>query len=157
MDPRGYVGHKKAGGKYGVSNPRKKFTAPTFIEKPKQRSFVPLRQEEQSSSTKPYRISSVSKPTRGNANQYNYGLKGLGYTKMKEHDKYDYDIEEFKGTSMLPNSYMPSKKQSYFTNSGYQYSDSPREEEGYDDQIRLLTKKVELLEQKLNFKDDEIK
>lgn len=157
MDPRGYIGHKKAGGKYGVSNPRKKFTAPTFVEKPKQRAYVPLHQEDHGSSMKPFRINSVSKPNRDGTNHYNYGLKGLGYMKMKEHDKYDYYIEESKATSVLPNSYMPSKKQAHPSNSGYQYSESPREEEDYDDQIKLLSKKVELLEQKLKFKDDEIK
>jgi len=155
MDPRGYVGVKKAGAKFTVGNPRKKFTAPSFVDKSKQRNYKQLSQEEQIQEKKAYRINSVNKQTRAGNGQLNYGISGLSYLKKKEFEQYDYDIEESKLHSKYSDNYMLNK-QRMDRRQGYEEGPTSNDDK-FDEHIDLLSQKVQLLEQKLMSRDLEIK
>ena len=155
MDPKGYVGAKKTATKFTFANTRKKFTAPAYEEKSKQRNYKQLSQEEQTLAKKPYRINSVNKQARAGNGQLNYGISGLSYLKKREFQQYDYDIEESKLHTKYPDNYVLNKQRMGRRTDNDEESTS--NDDKYDEHIDLLTQKVELLEQKLMSRDLEIK
>lgn len=146
MDTRGFVGTKKLGLKFGASHIRKKAIPPTFIEKNGQHNFRQFSQEESSSgSRKPFRMNSVTKPTRGITNQFNYGINGINYMKKKEYDKYEYDLEEAKARAKFSDGYVPSAHKQLFGNTKLEMEDDQSSDNEYESTIAVLSKKVEEL------------
>lgn len=158
MDARGYVGANKVSGKFGIPNARKKFTAPTFVDKAKQRNFRQFNQDDHSVGVKkPYRMNSVNKPSRGFSNNLNYGVSGMNYVKKKEHEKFEQELEEAKALAKYPEGYVSGGAKLAYVGKADWDNDSASNDGQYEASIKILTQKVEELENKLKARDAEIK
>lgn len=156
MDTRGFIAQKKVVGKYQPVNQRKKFTAPTFVEKNKQRNFRQFQQEDQSlGMKKPFRMNSVNKPTRGIAGQVNYGINGVNYLKKKGFEHFANEVEEIKSSSNYP-SYAQNFNNQLGSRMQERNRDNSESDIDYEAHIQTLTQKVEELESRLKSRDIEI-
>lgn len=105
---------------------------------------------------KPFRLNSMAKPSKGISEKFNYGITGINYTKKREYDEYEYDLEEMKLKHNMNEGYKPSfNKNSYLFASPL--DDSSEVKDPDDEKLLYLTNKVEELEKKLNSRDLEIK
>lgn len=134
---------KKPIQKYVPGNIRKKFTA----QVPTQESLY-----------KPVRMNSVNKQTRGLNGGFSYGINGINYSKMKEIDHLNNEVEEVKALRAFPNKYAASRGKNEFS-----YKQESEKKEEIDDEqffkskLYSLTEKVRELEEKLESRDLEIK
>lgn len=158
MEARGFSGSKKVVTKYVPIVTKKKFTAPTFVDRAKPRNFQQVNLEpEVALVKKPFRMNSVNKPSRGHPNQINYALNGINYFKKRDEDQYDYSLEE--ESKAIPK--QSAKFGLKITNPVQHYpkewnNDDDSSEFDYEAQVKLLAQKVEELEKKLKAKDVEI-
>lgn len=126
MEHKNYLNNsKKPGLKPWQNNIHKKYTNPLPINEKK---------------SKPLRINSMTKQSRVASGSYNYGINGINYTRKREFEKYDTQMEESKALKEYPESYKVSKAKARNVNYEEFTDDLLEDDSFYKAKVYALTK-----------------